>query len=384
MISWSRHISVLLIFLVVMALHGWMWYALVAKKGARRSRAWRAGVTLLAIGLVALVAGGLSLGFARVLAVLPPGRWIAWTRASALGWALFSVGLSVAVWLWQRAPGFDPTRRRMLQAAGVAAVAAPALAGGVGVFIARCRITGRTVDLKIQGLPPDLDGLRMAQLSDIHMGAFLSERELVHAVGIANEFKPHLALVTGDFVTERGDPLDLCLEHLSKLRASHGIFGCLGNHEGYIHAEAYTADKCRSLGIDILRNRLRWRRFGKVRMYIAGIDYQRMGGPYMTDTGVLTSEGNFSMLLSHNPDVFPVAASRGHQLVISGHTHGGQLNFEPFGRPFNIARFYTPYIYGTYRQGPAVLYVSRGIGTVVIPVRIGAPPEVSLIRLCAT
>ena len=90
------------------------------------------------------------------------------------------------------------------------------------------------------------------------------------------------------------------------------------------------------------------------------------------------------MLLSHNPDVFPVAAAQGHDLIISGHTHGGQVNLEIPGMPLNVARFYTPYIHGTYREGGSLLYVSRGIGTVGIPLRLGAPPEVNLIRLCAT
>ena len=108
-----------------------------------------------------------------------------------------------------------------------------------------------------------------------------------------------------------------------------------------------------------------------------------MGGPYLVGTGVLTEKGCYNVLLSHNPDVFPVAAAQGHDLIISGHTHGGQVNLEIPGMPLNVARFYTPYIHGTYRKGSSLLYVSRGIGTVGVPLRLGAPPEVNLIRLCA-
>ena len=167
------------------------------------------------------------------------------------------------------------------------------------------------------------------------------------------------------------------------MRASDGVFGCLGNHEGYLRVEAYTAAECRRMGIDILRGRRRRLSFGKTHLYLVGIDYQKMGGPYLVGPGIRTGEVCFNLLLSHNPDVFPVAAAQGHDLTISGHTHGGQINLEVFGHPLSFARFYTPYIYGTYRQGGSLLYVSRGIGTVGIPLRLGAPPEVNLIRLCA-
>jgi predicted MPP superfamily phosphohydrolase len=90
------------------------------------------------------------------------------------------------------------------------------------------------------------------------------------------------------------------------------------------------------------------------------------------------------MLLSHNPDVFPVAASQGYDLTISGHTHGGQVDVEILHQHVNVARFYTPYVRGLYTLGKASAYVSTGLGTVGVPVRIGAPAEVSLLRLCAT
>jgi hypothetical protein len=384
MLLGSRHLPSLAAFLAVTLLHVWMWRALASGGGVRRSRVWVVSVSLGALLSLALVAMGVSLGYARVLARLPAGQWIAWIRAAALGWVLFSFCLALALWLRKLAPKFDPSRRKMLRAASGAALAAPVLAGGYGVFIERSRISACPVDLKIKGLPRDLDGLRLSQLTDIHLGPFLGVKELRRAVEIANDFQPHLALMTGDLITERGDPLDLCIQELSKLRASDGVFGCLGNHEGYLGIEAYTAAECRRVGIDILRGRRRRLSFGKTHLYVLGIDYQRMGGTYVVDPAVLTGEVCLNLLLSHNPDVFPVAAAQGHDLIISGHTHGGQINLELPGWPLNVARFYTPYIHGAYREGGSLLYVSRGIGTVGIPLRLGAPPEVNLIRLCAT
>ena len=91
-----------------------------------------------------------------------------------------------------------------------------------------------------------------------------------------------------------------------------------------------------------------------------------------------------NILLSHNPDVFAVAARQGWDLTLAGHTHGGQVNVEILNQSLNAARFFTPYIYGLYRQGRSSIWVTRGIGTVGVPARLGAPPEVAFIRLCAT
>jgi len=88
-------------------------------------------------------------------------------------------------------------------------------------------------------------------------------------------------------------------------------------------------------------------------------------------------------LLSHNPDVFDVAARQGWDLTIAGHTHGGQISVEILDQQLSASRFFTPYVYGLYRQGRSSIWVTRGIGTVGVPARIGAPPEVALIKLCA-
>ena len=91
--------------------------------------------------------------------------------------------------------------------------------------------------------------------------------------------------------------------------------------------------------------------------------------------------GAYNILLSHNPDVFPVAADKGYDLTLAGHTHGGQVNVEILDQSINAARFFTPYVYGLYRRGAAAEYVTRGVGTISIPARIGAPPEIALVRL---
>jgi hypothetical protein len=93
--------------------------------------------------------------------------------------------------------------------------------------------------------------------------------------------------------------------------------------------------------------------------------------------------GALNVLLQHNPDVLPRAAEAGFSLTLAGHTHGGQINLDIAGTPFNLAAIYTPFTRGLYRHQSSALYVSSGLGTVAMPVRLGAPPEVSLLRLCA-
>src|ERR1019366_6495050 len=124
--------------------------------------------------------------------------------------------------------------------------------------------------------------------------------------------------------------------------------------------------------------------FGNALFNLVGVDYQRVRRPYLVDADKLVVPGAFNVLLSHNPDVFPVAARQGYSLTMAGHTHGGQIRMEILHADLNVARYYTPYVDGVYRRGPASIFVSRGIGTIVIPARVGAPPEVALLRLCRT
>jgi predicted MPP superfamily phosphohydrolase len=162
------------------------------------------------------------------------------------------------------------------------------------------------------------------------------------------------------------------------------MLGCLGNHEVYAESEDYTTLEGERIGIEFLRHQARSLRFGGAKISFAGVDYQKRGKPYLVGAEELVEPGSFNVLLSHNPDVFPVAAKKGFDLTISGHTHGGQVNFEILHKNVNIARFLTPYVYGLYQEGNSSVFVTRGIGTVGVPARFGAPPEVALIRLCAT
>jgi uncharacterized protein len=286
--------------------------------------------------------------------------------------------------LRKKAPkDFDPGRRRLLTAASNLALAAPVATLAYGAFVERLDFHVREIDLPIPGLPADLDGLRLLQLSDIHLSPFLSERDFARVIDAANGLHPHLALVTGDLISQSGDPLDACIRQVARLKADAGILGCLGNHERYAMVEDYTAAASARLGVDFLRSQRRPLRFGNAILNVAGVDYQSLfdKAHYLRSAGQLVMPGATNLLLSHNPDVFPVAAQQGYNLMLAGHTHGGQVSVEILDQSINPIRFLTPYVYGLFRQGPATAYVTRGIGTIGIPARIGAPPEISLLRL---
>ncbi len=356
-----------------------------------RSKAADAGRrTRLAIAAV----GGLSMAASLIAFLLHfqrvsryfPGWWLSWGTALSITWALLSMcwlaGSAVVAIASRIAPGHSPARRHFFETAYAAVFAAPPAVLGYGVFIQRHQLFLREHNLQIPDLPHDLDGLRLVQLTDIHLSPFLSRAELGRAIDMANETRAHIALVTGDLITTNRDPLDNCLDSLARLRADAGVYGCLGNHEIYARAEDYVEREGARRGLRFLRLSAAPLRFGNAAMNLVGVDYQALHQPYLVGAEKLVVPGAFNLLLSHNPDVFPVAARQGYAVTIAGHTHGGQIRVEILHTDLNPGHFYTPYVDGVYRKGPASIFVSRGIGTIAIPARVGAPPEVSLVRLC--
>ena len=204
----------------------------------------------------------------------------------------------------------------------------------------------REVPFKFANLPKDLEGLRLVQLSDMHMGAFYTAADLARAVDAANGLRADLMLVTGDLITDRYDPLDRCLLELKRLRAASGVWGCLGNHEMRSKVQNYTTQKAAAMGMRFLRQEVEMLPFGGAKLNLVGVDHQRRDRPYLEHTAELVAPGAFNVLLSHNPDVFPVAARQRFDLTISGHTHGGQINIDLLGSNLNIADLVTPFTKG--------------------------------------
>jgi uncharacterized protein len=296
-------------------------------------------------------------------------------------WAL--VLPAFVVWLFSRisSKNFQPERRALLTASAGVLCAAPVAAFTTGIII-RKDFQVQEMDLKFPNLPKDLRGLRLLQISDIHIGDYFSASDLRRVVDACNGLRADLAFVTGDLVTTKFDPLDSCLLELKRLRSASGIWGCLGNHEQHEKIENETTRKALQADIHFLRHQAVRLGFGQSKLNLVGVDHQRPHMPYLKQVDELISPGEFNLLLSHNPDVFPVAAHQGFQLTLAGHTHGGQINIALAGENLNTADLVTPYTKGFYKLPESSLYVNSGLGTIGVPVRLGAPPEITVIRLC--
>jgi predicted MPP superfamily phosphohydrolase len=342
--------------------------------------------------LRALIAAGSALLIAGILVTLleaadyaPAFRWMM-PSGLALAWGVSLIAATVLGFCFRHIPKppVSPERRRLLTISAGAAMAAPAATLGYGMFVSRRQFRLQEVDLEVPGMAPALDGLRVVQLSDIHLSPFLSRSDLRWCVAMANETRPHFAAVTGDLITGIRDSIDDCLEELRHLRTDAGVFGCNGNHERYVGGEAYTAERAARLGMKFLRAERTSLRFGSELVNLAGIDHEDDLWNYALDTEGLQRPGELNLLLNHNPGMFPhIVKQRGWDVTLSGHMHGGQINLELANANINLVRFTTPYVYGIYREGRSAMYVTRGIGTIGMPVRLGAPPEVALIRLRA-
>jgi len=310
-----------------------------------------------------------------------PADFIAWALALSLFWVLAVVAL--LLWFqWAAPAAFDASRRRML-ALALPAAAAPVGGAGFGIVLARYGLSVVEEEMTISGLPGDLDGLRIVQLSDIHFGPFFGAAELRRAVDMANETRAHIAVLTGDLITRAGDDLEGCLDLLRRLRAEAGVFVCHGNHEKYAGVTQAATRGAARRGMTVLRGQSALLRFGAARLNLAGVDYSGTGTRMDPFVRPLVNASAFNVLLQHNPAHFPAAAAAGFDLMLAGHTHGGQVNVPVLSENINVARAFTKYVRGAYKLGQSRLYVSCGLGTVGVPVRIGAPPEVSLVRLCA-
>ncbi len=315
-----------------------------------------------------------------------------WVPAIMYLWFYSIIGAEVFLSLRDRIPALqtqaDATihsgRREFLRTSSTALCALPVVATTFGM-ITRNDFAVQERRLVIPNLPEDLQGLRIVQLSDLHAGAFFDLRMVERAVDMANGLRSDLTVITGDLITTDRDPLEGCIDRLARLKATAGVWGCHGNHEEFSHLEGRASEYGARRGIRFLRHEAATLRFGNAKLNLAGVDYQSFRRkPYLVRAEKLVAPGEFNLLLSHNPDVFPVAAAKGFDVVLSGHTHGGQINLEILHQDLNVIRFFTRYSKGLYSEGSHSVYVNSGLGTIGIPVRLGAPPEITVLTLCAT
>ena len=259
-------------------------------------------------------------------------------------------------------------------------------------FVHRESVRDRDVALRFRGglgittqriwlsdLPEGFRGFRILQLSDIHHSLFVPLDQVAAVVELSNQLKPDLVALTGDFVSYSRSSIEPVAEILGGLRARAGVVAVLGNHDFRVGADA--VDRAlRRQRIQVLRNRHRLLQRRGATLYLAGVDDYGYGA----DLGRAMRgipEDAATILLAHNPRLVTAAACRGIGLVLSGHTHGGQVNLPLLGTVYGRSPEQMRFKMGWDRLGDTQIYVSRGIGTIVLPLRWRCPAEVPLLEL---
>ena len=263
-----------------------------------------------------------------------------------------------------------------------AAVPLLALAfSGIGLFNARRTARVKRVDIRLPALAPELEGLRIVQISDIHVGPTIQQGYLQAIVDRVNALEPDIIAVTGDLVDGTVPELAAHVAPLARLRARHGTFFVTGNHEYYSGVHGWVRELQR-LGLRVLHNEHVVLQHDGAPLVLAGVtdytgghfDPAHRSDPEQALRGA--PEGAVRVLLAHQPRSAAAAAKAGFDLQISGHTHGGQFLPWTFFVPLQ-----QPYTAGLHQLGRLRVYVSRGTGYWGPPKRLGAPSEIAELRL---
>jgi hypothetical protein len=372
---------------VVLGLHRYLLERLVFDAGLQGAARAAAGGAIVVLGglLVAFPIAERGLGAARV-------RWLAWPASIWMGFAFLLVvlfaatdlalwlagGAAVAAGLAAEAPlaGPSPTRALGVLATG-AVLAAVALRSGLRPPSAR------RVEVRLRRWPRALDGLRIVQISDVHLGSLLGRRFAADLARRVNALGPDLVAVTGDLVDGSVRHLAREVEPLRALRARLGVYFVTGNHDHYSGADDW-AGMASSLGMRVLRNERVAIEADGASFDLAGVEDHHahlVSGAHAEDLPAALDGRDPDrpvILLAHDPSTFKEASRRGVDLQLSGHTHGGQIF--PFGL---LVRLAVPFVAGLYERNGSLLYVSRGTGFWGPPMRLLAPAEITELVLRA-
>jgi predicted MPP superfamily phosphohydrolase len=315
-------------------------------------------------------------------------EWIQGLSFLCMGWLSFLLVLTVTRDVLLLTTAVLPLLaavHALIVGAGVAWVPVGALvAVGLGALVTLRGPSVRHIDIPVEGLAPDLDGLRIAQISDLHVGLTMRRAYVQRVVDMTRELSPDLIALTGDIVDGSVSRLAGQVAPLQALASRDRAFFVLGNHDYYSGAAPWTAH-FEGMGFRVLRNTHASLERGRARLVIGGvIDFAaRMSDPEARPRPDLAADGDaspaFRLLLAHNPKIAPLAEQAGFDLQLSGHTHAGQF----FPWTFVIHWVHGPHAAGLSRRGRLWVYVSAGTGTWGPPVRLGTRPEITLLRIVA-
>lgn len=271
-------------------------------------------------------------------------------------------------------------RRMFLKSAVATAIpATPIAAASYGMYEASSVRIERP-SLPLPNLPVAFDGLRVAFLTDIHHGPYVSLDYVTSLVRTTLALCPDLIVLGGDYSSHESRYIGPCFDVLGGLKAPLGVYGVLGNHD-YVDGLSQTRSGFRRAGIMELTNAGVWLDRGTSRLRLAGVDDLWHGSPDLCSALGDARASDACLVLSHNPDFAELVRDPRVGLVLSGHTHGGQINLPLIGAPVVPSRYGQKYARG-YVQAPAThVYVSRGLGTATPHIRWNCPPELTLLTL---
>jgi predicted MPP superfamily phosphohydrolase len=235
-------------------------------------------------------------------------------------------------------------------------------------------------NIRLKNLPLSFSGLKIVHLTDIHHSKYVSFNDVFRMVTLANQQKPDIVVLTGDYITWSKKFIQPVAAALKNLKARLGVYAVLGNHDFRVDAEKITF-ALEKAQIEVLRNTSRRIDHRGDSLWIAGVDEYSYGRSNIPKAlfGIPSSQPK--ILLAHNPEIISQAAHHQVDFVLSGHTHGGQVKI-PYLKPLNsMTQPNQGFLEGFVRNGKTQMYISRGLGKVVVPVRIFCPPEIPVFRL---
>lgn len=267
-----------------------------------------------------------------------------------------------------------------MKGAGAAALVGAGGVSGYGGLVEAWDYEVTETAVPVRDLPERFEGFRIAQVSDVHHGRLVSIEEVRRVVGLASEARADLIALTGDYTTSLREYVEPCAEALAELRAPEGVWAVLGNHDHRTDGPLTQRALVRR-GINVLTNENTELRRGADALRLAGVDDWGWGKADFARALRGVDIARPSVLLSHEPMAFDVPETRGVSLILSGHTHGGQICLPFVGAPAAYVMKHLKYLRGMYEREGTRLYVSRGTGVIGLPVRLGARPEVAVLRL---
>jgi uncharacterized protein len=278
------------------------------------------------------------------------------------------------------------TRRQFLQLA--AAAGALAVAGDSLLFEPNLPRVVRQ-DFALRRWPERMDGFTIALLSDFHYDPYCSVHPLRAAIGMVNNLRPDLIVLTGDFVsvplfgdTRKGAfDAEPCARLLRQMTAAHGVWAVMGNHDEGTDREIVNR-ALQAESIRVLANQSEAIERDGARIWLAGVNDVLSHTADLSQTLRKVPATEAVILLAHEPDFADEASRFPVDLQLSGHSHGGQIRL-PLLPPLYLPSMAKKYVLGTYQVGPLPLYTNAGLGTVGVPLRFNCPPEITLLTLCS-